>query len=193
MSVWAWFGIAGALLLVFRTIEKTMPQRATSARRIGSTVVLTALGLAVAHAVYLRESNVAVIHQTVTARVTALRAQATIDRLHRQTEREVRVVRRTPIIRKRMLVAAYSGETGMYEGRALFIAHCAGCHSADGGGVPDQPRSPSIVGLGERARTDLVPYLSTEHHLPYAGVLAEAELVQLEAFLWTGLQESLPD
>jgi mono/diheme cytochrome c family protein len=193
VSVWVWFGIASTLLVVFRTIETTLPQRAASARRIGSTVVLTALGLAVAHAVYLRESNTAVIHQTVTARVTALRAQAAIDRQHRQAQREARVVRRTPIIRKRMLVAAYSGETGMYEGRAAFIAHCAGCHSADGGGVPDQPSSPAIVGLGERARTDLVPYLADEHYLPYAGMLDEAELVQLEAFLWTGLRESLPD
>ncbi len=193
MNVWVWFGIAGGLLLVFRTIEKSLPHRAASARRIGSTVVLTALGLAVVHAVYLRDSNVAMIRHAVAARGTALRAQASTDVLHRRAEREAQIARRTPVIRKRLLVAAYAGETGMYEGRSSFIAHCAGCHSEDGGGVPDQPRSPAIVGLGEREREDLVPYLSAEHPLPYAGVIDEAELAQLEAFLWAGLQEPLPN
>ncbi|MFT5679461.1 MAG: mono/diheme cytochrome c family protein [Myxococcota bacterium] len=193
MSIWIWFVIASGLVLVFRTIEKTAPHRATSARRIGTTVVLTTLGLAVTHAVYLRDSNAVRIHYTVAARVTALHAEAAINRQLRRVERDAQIDRRTPVIRKRLLVAAYSGETGMYEGRAAFIARCGGCHGEDGGGVPDQSQSPAIIGLGERDREDLIPYLSVEHPLPYAGVIEAEELVQIETFLWAGLLEVLPE
>lgn len=192
MSVWAWFGIAGALLLIFRTIALSVPRYAAPARRIGTTTVLTALSLAIVHAVYHRRVGEAVVHAAVAAATTTSQATAATARRLRQVEREEQIERRTPIIRKRLLVAAYRGERGMYEGRVVFLSRCAGCHSADGGGVPDQPRSPAIIGLGERERSALIPYLLTSHPLAVGEVLSEAERVQLEAFLWSGLRDALP-
>lgn len=192
MSVWVWFGIAGALLLIFRTLALSAPQHAGSAGRIGTTVVLTSLGLAIVHAVHQRRAGEVMLHAAVAAATTTSHALAATARLQRQTERKAQIELRTPIIRKRLLVAAYRGERGMYEGRAVFLSRCAGCHSPDGGGVPDQPRSPAIVGLGERDREALVPYLLSSHPLAVGEVLSEAERGQIESFLWAGLRDALP-
>jgi mono/diheme cytochrome c family protein len=193
VSVWVWFVIAGGLLLVFRTVAKTTPEHADSARRMGTTVVLTALGLAIAHAVYLRDSSTVRLQHVAAARAAAVRAEAQTARRHRRLLRDEQIARRTPLIRERLLVAAYNGETGMYEGRAVFVSRCGECHGEDGGGVPDQTRSPSIIGLGGREREALVPYLLHDHPLPYAGVISEAELEQVASFLWNGLLDRLPE
>ena len=192
MSVWGWFGIAGALLLIFRTLALSAPQHSAAARRIGTTVVLTALGLSILHAVHHRRTGEAMVRVAAAAATATSQATAATARRQRAAERATQIKRRTPIIRKRLLVAAYRGERGMYEGRAVFIHRCAGCHGEDGGGVPDQPRSPAIVGLGERERAELVPYLLTSHPLAVGEVLSTAERGQVESFLWAGLRDTLP-
>ena len=193
MSLWGWFLIAIGLLLGFRVLAQQRPQHRESAQRMSITTVLTALGLGVAHAWHLRSNHTTLQHTQARSAIVTLNALQATDQRARQAARQAQIQTRIPVIRWRLLMAAYDGELGMYEGRMLFGMHCVECHAEDGDGVIDQPKSPSILGLGGRERDDLQPYLMTDHLLSYSGVLDEPTLERLESFLWAGLREPFTD
>ena len=191
---WSWLIVAAAMGSGFSGLTR-LGVRPESAQRMAITVVLVALGLAGVHWSHHRHAQQALLDWQARASQSTQRALAHIEQQRLLAQRKAQAHDRAPLIRERLLIAAWAGEEGMYAGRLDYEAHCARCHAADGAGLPPPVDGPSILDL-EDWEPDAIEALLVEHpssdDVRSGSALTDEVREDIAAFVWAAFRDPLP-